>query len=112
MNLLDHFIKPDYLTHSLTTTIKKALTFVAGDVSKLLHMPTNKTYIGIILTDKLKCSKIIRKNVLCYLAPRIIKVHKVPHTLMLYIVSSDIYCDLPETTLREYFSFGKNALLS
>ena len=53
-----------------------------------------------------------QKKCLCYLAPRIIKVHKVPHTLMLYIVSSDIYCDLPGTTVREYFSFGKNALLS
>ena len=59
-NWLDLDIKPDYLTHSVTTIIKTALTFVAGNVIKLLHMSSNKTYIGIGLTGKLWGIKIIK----------------------------------------------------
>ena len=63
-NWLDLDIKPDYLTHSVTTIIKTALTFVADNVIKLLHMSSNKTYIGIGLTGKLWGIKIIKMLIL------------------------------------------------
>ena len=41
-NWLDPVIRPDYLTHSVTTIIKNTLRFVGPNVRKILHMPTKE----------------------------------------------------------------------
>ena len=59
-NWLDPNVKPDHLTHSVTTMIKNTITFVVGNVRKLLYMSTKQNLDWIGLTHKQSGIRTIR----------------------------------------------------